>query len=53
MVKFALWALRIYLLVLLSLIGFKFARSFSASKADAKPAETSSPAQPKPPGASR
>ena len=31
-VKFALWALRIYLLVLLTLIGIKFARVFSGSK---------------------
>ena len=35
-VKFALWALRIYLLVLLTLIGIKFARVFSsAQKSDA------------------
>jgi hypothetical protein len=32
MVRFALWALRIYLLVLLSLIGLKFARVFSGSQ---------------------
>ena len=32
MVRFALWALRIYLLVLLSLIGLKFARVFSSSQ---------------------
>lgn len=31
MVRFALWALRIYLLVLLVLIGIKFTRVFSAS----------------------
>jgi hypothetical protein len=31
MVKAALWALRIYLLILLSLIGLKFARVFSSS----------------------
>jgi hypothetical protein len=31
MVKAALWALRIYLLILLSLIGLKFARVFSGS----------------------
>jgi hypothetical protein len=31
MVRFALWALRIYLLVLLVLIGVKFARIFSNS----------------------
>jgi hypothetical protein len=32
MVRVALWALRVYLLVLLSLIGLKFARVFSGSK---------------------
>lgn len=31
MVRVALWALRIYLLILLSLIGLKFARVFSHS----------------------
>lgn len=31
-VKFALWALRIYLLVLLTLIGIKFARVFSSTQ---------------------
>ena len=31
MVRFALWALRIYLLILLTLIGIKFARVFSGS----------------------
>jgi len=31
MVRFALWALRIYLLILLSLIGIKFVRVFSNS----------------------
>ena len=31
MVRIALWALRIYLLILLSLIGLKFARVFSGS----------------------
>ncbi len=30
--RVALWALRIYLLVLLSLIGLKFARVFSSSQ---------------------
>jgi len=33
-VRVALWALRIYLLVLLTLIGIKFARVFSTQKAD-------------------
>jgi hypothetical protein len=32
MVRIALWALRIYLLVLLSLIGLKFVRVFSGSQ---------------------
>jgi hypothetical protein len=32
MVRVALWALRIYLLVLLALIGLKFARVFSGSQ---------------------
>jgi hypothetical protein len=31
--RFALWALRVYLLILLSLIGLKFARVFSGSHA--------------------
>jgi hypothetical protein len=30
-VRFALWALRIYLLILLTLIGLKFARVFSSA----------------------
>jgi hypothetical protein len=37
MVKAALWALRIYLLILLSLIGLKFTRVFSSSGKDEKP----------------
>jgi hypothetical protein len=32
MARFALWALRIYLLILLTLIGIKFARVFSSSQ---------------------
>ncbi len=32
MVRIALWALRIYLLILLSLIGLKFVRVFSGSQ---------------------
>ncbi len=32
MVRIALWALRIYLLILLSLIGLKFARMYSQSR---------------------
>jgi hypothetical protein len=45
MIRFALWALRIYLLILLVLIGIKFARVFSAShkqdNADPSPAAES------------
>lgn len=37
MVRIALWALRIYLLVLLSLIGLKFMRSFSDHRKSLKP----------------
>jgi hypothetical protein len=37
-VRFALWALRIYLLVLLLLIGIKFAHVFSTSQKPDKPA---------------
>ena len=37
-VKVALWALRFYLLVLLILIGFKFARVFSQSRNEGKSA---------------
>jgi hypothetical protein len=33
MVRIALWALRVYLLILLSLIGLKFVRVFSGSHA--------------------
>ncbi|HEV2248573.1 MAG TPA: hypothetical protein VGW37_18135 [Terriglobia bacterium] len=43
MVRIALWALRVYLLILLALIGLKFARVFSHS---------SNPNQPNGPGAS-
>ena len=45
MVRLALWALRIYLLVLLSLIGLKFARMYSQSKQDSK-AGTAAPKAP-------
>jgi hypothetical protein len=38
-VRFALWALRIYLLVLLILIGIKFVRVFASSH---KPADAAS-----------
>ena len=45
-VKVALWALRVYLLVLLVLIAFKFTRVFSQSQTQEKsPAATSAPAR--------
>lgn len=48
MVRIALWALRVYLLVLLSLIALKFIRGFSerkqaAESAQAVPAATTNP----------
>jgi hypothetical protein len=49
MVRIALWALRIYLLILLSLIALKFARVFSGSHrqdgstSDAQAVQTNSP----------
>jgi hypothetical protein len=44
--KVALWALRVYLLVLLVLIAFKFTRVFSQSQPQEKsPAANSAPAQ--------
>ena len=46
MAKIALWALRIYLLVLLSLIGLKFARIFAG--ADKTPKTPEPPAAAKP-----
>jgi hypothetical protein len=48
MVRIALWALRIYLLILLSLIGLKFTRMYSQSKKDAT-ATAAAPANPEPP----
>ena len=53
-VKIALWALRIYLLVLLSLIGLKFARVFSGSgkQAGSNPGAQAVPTNP-PPGAAK
>jgi hypothetical protein len=41
MVKIALWAIRIYLLVLLTLIGLKFLRVSQSDGARSKPAQTS------------
>jgi uncharacterized ion transporter superfamily protein YfcC len=41
-VRFALWALRIYLLILLLLIGIKFVRVFASSQKQ-DPAATSPP----------
>jgi len=43
-VRFALWALRIYLLILLSLIGLKFVRVFSHS-GNTQPAPATAPAR--------
>ncbi len=40
MVRIALWALRVYLLVLLGLIGLKFTRMYSQSKKADQPAAT-------------
>ena len=54
MVRIALWALRIYLLILLSLIGLKFARVFSGSqKQDGSAAGTQSGQTNSPPAASK
>jgi len=44
MVRFALWALRIYLLILLTLIGIKFARVFSGSHPQANNAASAAAA---------
>jgi hypothetical protein len=44
-VRFALWALRIYLLILLTLIGIKFARVFAESSHSARPAASPPPAK--------
>jgi hypothetical protein len=41
MVKLALWAIRIYLLVLLTLIGLKFLRVSQRDGGSSKPAQTS------------
>jgi len=43
-VRVALWALRIYLLVLLTLIGIKFARVFSSTQKSAAAAPASATA---------
>ncbi len=53
MVRIALWALRIYLLILLSLIGLKFTRMYSQSRLEGQarggaataPGETAKPRQ--------
>jgi hypothetical protein len=45
-VRVALWALRIYLLILLSLIGLKFVRVFSRSGRQDKPPAASASRQP-------
>lgn len=53
MVRIALWALRVYLLILLSLIGLKFTRMYSQSKS-AHSTAPPAPAQSGPsPGAAR
>ena len=49
--RFALWALRIYLLTLLVLIGIKFARVFSGSKQKNGPTAAAQAAQKSPPPA--
>jgi hypothetical protein len=54
MVRIALWALRVYLLILLSLIGFKFARAFSSSqKQDGSTAGTQAAQTNAPPAAGK
>jgi hypothetical protein len=52
MVRIALWALRVYLLILLSLIGMKFVRMLAQSRSSegtatvpARPEKTAKPAQ--------
>ena len=48
-VRIALWALRIYLLVLLALIGLKFARMFTGSQSQkAVPTVSTLPPEPGP-----
>jgi hypothetical protein len=47
MVRIALWALRIYLLVLLSLIGLKFTRMFTQAKSGEKSALAAPAQEPK------
>ena len=51
MVRVALWALRIYLLILLSLIGLKFARVFSGSHNQDGSTPAAQPVQTNPPPA--
>ncbi len=53
MVRIALWALRIYLLVLLSLIGLKFARIYSQSTSENKAAQPTPAQSGQIPGADR
>jgi hypothetical protein len=52
-VKFALWALRVYLLILLTLIGIKFARVWASSKKTAQTVSASAAVtvDTRPPGA--
>jgi hypothetical protein len=51
MVRIGLWALRVYLLILLSLIGLKFARVFSGSQTHDGSAPGAKPVQTNPPPA--
>jgi hypothetical protein len=48
MVRIALWALRIYLLILLSLIGMKFTRMFTQSRSEEKPTPLAPAESPEP-----
>ena len=50
-VRFALWALRIYLLILLLLIGIKFVRVFTSSEKRDNAAPPAAPASTNPPAA--
>ena len=51
MVRIALWALRVYLLILLALIGLKFARVFSHSSNPSQPNGLGASSQNQPPKA--
>ncbi len=49
MVRIALWALRLYLLVLLSLIALKFSRGFAERKSEGESATAAAAATNQPP----